>query len=189
VPPAILTVGVGHEEQALSLVRRADAVCSEYGVPAGVALAFQVCVNKIEPAMANRCRNLLSKHNRRAALADEMEPRWPEMPLIVKPSAFTCRAERLARATASPHGSIVRPSGKTKGVAPDSDPCEEVALRIASKIAGSDILDAPFVNIARRDMSSSDEIAQPLRAIPIYFVVIGAHAAASFADFLSGPRA
>jgi hypothetical protein len=179
VPPASSFVGVGHEEQSLSLVRRADAVCSEYGVPAGVALAFHVCVNKVEPTVANCCRNLLSKDNLRAALSDEVEPRRPEMPLVCKPSALTCRAERLARAATSPNGSIVRPSGKTKGVAPDSDASEVMALGVAAYVVRGNVFDASLVNVAWRDVSCGDEVSQPLGCVGIDFVVVGASVNAS----------
>ena len=50
-----------------------------------------------------------------------MEPAGPEVPLVSKPSAFTRRAERLARATSSPDGSVIRPSGHTQSKGPDAD--------------------------------------------------------------------
>jgi hypothetical protein len=90
--------GVGHEPQPLSDVRGTDAVCAQNGCPDAVALAFHVCLNKVEPLVPNRCCNLLAKNVLRSALLDEMKPGRPEMPLICKPIAATCRAERLARA-------------------------------------------------------------------------------------------
>jgi hypothetical protein len=166
-------VVVGHEEQPLSDVRSADAVCSEYGVPAGVAFAFHVCENKVEPAVSNSCANLLSKDDRRAALADEVEPRGPKMPLVCKPQAFTCRAETLARTATSPNGSIVRPSGRTKGVAPHADASEEMTLGEFAELVWSDVFDASLVDDAGSDVSSGDEVSQPLRGVRIDFVVEG----------------
>ena len=101
------------EPEALSDVRGADARSAQIGRPDGVTRSFQVSVNKVEPLEASRTRNLLSKDDCRAALLDEVEPRRPEMPLIRKPMSLACRAERLARARASPHASVIRPSGKT----------------------------------------------------------------------------
>ena len=51
-------IGVGHEEQALSDVRCADAVCAHNCRPDGVVKTFQVCANKVEPIVANRRCNL-----------------------------------------------------------------------------------------------------------------------------------
>jgi hypothetical protein len=124
-------------------------------------------------------RNLLSKYDCRLSLRDEMEPSRPEMPLVLKPSALACDAERLARARTSPNGSIVRPSGKTKGVAPDADSCEKMALRVSAELVGSDILDTPLVNVAGRDMACRNQVAQPLRAIGINLVVVRRHVDAS----------
>lgn len=102
------------------------------------------------------------------------------MPLVCKPSAFTCRAERLARATASPHGSITRPSGKVQGVGPSADAGEEVALSVSVQVFWGDILDTPFIHVARRDMAGFNQVSQPLRRVRIYFVVVGGHVAPRF---------
>jgi hypothetical protein len=75
------------------------------------------------------------------------------MPLVRKPSAFTCRAERLARARASPHGSIHRPSGNGQGKGPSANPGEKVALGVSPQLAWSNILNTPFINIAGRYVS------------------------------------
>jgi hypothetical protein len=89
VPPASSRVGVGHPPQSLSDVRRADAASWQYGRPAGVALAFQVSENKIEPAPSNRRLNLLSKNDCRAPLADERKPRRPQVAFVIGRLAFS----------------------------------------------------------------------------------------------------
>jgi hypothetical protein len=99
------------------------------------------------------------------------------MPLVCKPSAFTCRAERLARARTSPNGSIIRPSGKTKGVAPDSDASETMDLGVFAQFIRRDVLDGSLVHDARRYVSGFDQVAQPLRAVGVDLVVKGGHAA------------
>jgi hypothetical protein len=71
---------------------------------------------------------------------------WPQVPLVIKPSAFACRAERLAWATSCPHRSIIRPSGKTQSKWPPSDPREEVALRVPHKLIWLDVFDTSFIN-------------------------------------------
>ena len=44
---------------------------------------------------------------------------------------------------------IIGPSGASEGVRPDANPGEEVTLSIFRKFIWSDILNAPFVNVAR----------------------------------------
>lgn len=168
--------GVGHEVKPLPDVRCADAVCSQYRCPDGVTFGFHVCRNKIEPSVPNRCANLLAKHDVRTALADEVEPRRPEMPLICKPQSFTCRAERLARTRTSPNGHISRPSGKIKGVGPSADAGEKVALGISAKLIGAHVLYRSFVNIAGRNAALPDQFTQPGGGKLVVFVVV-VHAA------------
>jgi hypothetical protein len=117
--------GVGHPVDSVTDVRRTDARSRERDTPEGVAHAFHVSVYKVDPRLCVLARNLLSKDDCRSALADEMEPGRPEMPLIVKPSSFTCRAERLARAAASPNPSVT-PARKLESKIPSSNPCEHV---------------------------------------------------------------
>jgi len=47
-----------------------------------------------------------------------------------------------------------------------------MALSVANEVVWSDIDNAPFVNIARRDMPSSYEVAEPLRCERINLVVV-----------------
>ena len=98
-------VGVGHPEQSFADVRRADAMCAQYRVPAGVAFSFQVCSYSIEPTVANRAFNLLAKDALRAALADEIKEHGPEVPLVGLGESFTGVAEWLAWATPCPNRS------------------------------------------------------------------------------------
>lgn len=46
-------------------------------MPDGVVESFQVSLNKIKPSVPNRCFNLLTKDDCRAALLDEPEPVGP----------------------------------------------------------------------------------------------------------------
>jgi hypothetical protein len=50
-----------------------------------------------------------------------------------------------------------------------------MTLRVSAELVGSDILDAPFVDVARRDVPGADEVSQPLRRERIDLVVVGAH--------------
>ena len=63
--------------EPLSDVGRADARSAEIDRPAGVARSFQVSLYKVEPSEAVLACNLLTKHDVRAALADEMVESGP----------------------------------------------------------------------------------------------------------------
>ena len=111
LPFASLTVGDGHEVEALADVRSTDARRAQIRRPEGVTRSFQVSRNKVEPPEAIRARNLLSKDDWRAALADEPEPLGPEVAIVRFAAAPPGRRERLAGAAPCPNRSSVRPSG------------------------------------------------------------------------------
>jgi hypothetical protein len=155
-------------------MRRTDARSAQIGRPDGVPRIFQVSVYKVEPFEPRCAGNLLSKDSWRIVLANEMRPRWPQMPLISKPASFACRAERLARAGTGPDGAVVRPAGETEGIGPDTDAGEEVALSKSSKFIWYDITDVPFIDLAWRNVAGLDQLAQPSRSEWINLVVVGA---------------
>jgi hypothetical protein len=95
------------------------------------------------------------------------------VPLVSKPAASACFAERLAWAASSPNRSVVGPSGETERVAPDADPGEEVALSIFGNVIWLDVSDVSFIYISRCNVASINQVAQPLSAIRIRFIVIG----------------
>jgi hypothetical protein len=137
-------------------MRRADARSRYTCRPAGVAFTFQIRLNKIEPSVVNRCFNLLTKDDSRAALADEIEPDRPEVSIISGAFLGACCAEWLAWATACPNRSVVGPSGKAQGVAPTAKTGKEMALHVSDKLTCVNILDAPCVYIALGDMPRVD---------------------------------
>jgi hypothetical protein len=94
---------------------------------------------KVDPIICVLACNLLSNDRCRLALLNEVVKGGPEMPLIIKPAAFTCRAERLARATSCPDRLIVGPSGLSQGVTPDPDSGKEVALGVTNQLGRLDI--------------------------------------------------
>lgn len=105
------------------------------------------------------------------------------MALVFESFALPRRAERLAGAGAGPDGPIVGPPGESECVAPAANSGEEVALRVSAQVVRSDIGNAPFVNVAGRDVAGSNQVPQPLRRVGINFVVIGAHGHAPFSPF------
>ena len=74
----------------MSSVGRAEARSRGNDRPDGVTHTFQVSLNKVEPSEPVGGSNLFAKQNERAALADEVEGRRPQVPLVSKPIAFTC---------------------------------------------------------------------------------------------------
>ena len=124
----MVLLGVGHPVVSVADVRRTDARRRERDTPKGVTQGFQVSVYKVDPRLDSFARNLLSKDDCRAALFDEMLEGRPEVPLVIKPSTFACRAERLARTGAGPNRSIVRPTRTSQGKAPNANAGEEMAL-------------------------------------------------------------
>jgi hypothetical protein len=164
-------LGVGTEVQPLPDVRRTDAARSKYDRPNGVRRRFQVNVNNVEPAVSNRCCNLLSKDNCRAALADEACPMWPEVARVCKPFTFSCGAEAGARATSRPNRSVIGPSGESDGVAPDSNAGEEMALGKTSKVGGFHFCDAALIHFSRCDDVAADQFAEPCGFVRVDFVV------------------
>src|SRR5690606_20558690 len=135
-------IGVGQPVRAISDVRSTDARRRERDRPEGVTHGFQVSLYKVDPDVRRLARNLLSNDDCRAALADEPAEGGPQVPLVRKPAAFACRAERLARAGPGPDGAVVRPSGSTESVGPDADAGEEMTLRVSGQIGRADIFDA-----------------------------------------------
>ncbi len=180
--------GVGHPVEAVSDVRCADARSRERDRPDGVTQVFQVIRYKVDPSVCVAACNLLSKDRCRLTLLDEVVPVRPEVPLVIKPSSFACRGERLARTGASPNRSIVAPSGRPKGVGPHSNAGEEMALGEASQVAGENILDAPFIHDAGRDEPGVDQVAQPLRGIGVDLVVVRGHGDLSPSSRLEAAR-
>jgi hypothetical protein len=94
---------------------------------------------KVDPRVCVLARNLLSKDDCRAALADEVEEGRPKVPLVIKPASFACRAERLAGTGAGPDWSMIGPAGSTEGMGPDADAGEEMALDESSEFRRSNI--------------------------------------------------
>lgn len=158
VPPHAPELGVPHEPQPLSDVRRADTTCCKIGNPKGVIFRRQVSVNKVEPNLASLAGNLLAKDRCRLFDSDEMVPVWPEVPLVSKPAAFARRGERLARTRASPYFSISGKIGKRESVGPAADAGEEVALPVGFEIVGGNVENGACIYITVRDELSSDQI-------------------------------
>lgn len=171
LPVASLTVGVGHPVRSVTDVRSTDARRRERTSPEGITQSFQVSLYKVEPRLCVLARNLLTKEAFRRALLDEPIDGWPEVPLVVKPSALACRAERLARAACGPDRAIIWPAGAAEGVGPSSDAGEEVDLIKSSKVGWADVLNISFIDYPWCDQPLGDQLAQPSGRLWIDFVV------------------
>ena len=169
---------VAHPIISIPDVRGTDARSRERDAPEGVTHGFQVSLYKVDPSIDSLACNLLSNNDCRAALLDEPLERGPEVPLIIKPSSFACRAERLAWAGACPDGAVVGPPSESQGEGPSSNPREEVALRISSKLIWPNIFDTPFVYESGRYLPGGDQFPKPCGCVGVEFVVV-VHACAS----------
>jgi hypothetical protein len=134
----------------------ADARSAQIGGPEGISHSFQVSAYSGEPFPAILVRNLLSSDHWRVALGDEAVKSGPEVSLIGMASARSSARKRLTRTGTAPDGSGVGPSSEPKSKWPSADSSEEMALDIALEVIRSDIDNAPFVNITRRDQVCRD---------------------------------
>jgi hypothetical protein len=168
---ASLLTGDGHEEETLSEVRRADPRSAQIRSPDGVTRSFQVSVNSVEPLEAVRARNLLSKDDWRPALLDELEPRGPDVSLVVEASPVTCLRPRLARAGSGPALEIVRPSCESERIRPDADPGEEVRLAVALEVFRLELDDTAVIDVPWSDAALRGEAPEPLGGVRLVLVV------------------
>jgi hypothetical protein len=165
---------VGHPEESLPFVWRADTVCSQYDRPDGVTRAFQVVAYKVEPTFGNCATNLLAKDSLRAALADEIEPHGPQMPFVVESTTFPRRGPWLAGRRSGPNvAKLIGDSGLPERERPSASPGEKVASAIASQIVRSNIGDRSLIHVAFGQMTRLDEVAQPSGDVGVIFVVVG----------------
>jgi hypothetical protein len=148
LPTASLTVGVGHEPEPLSDVECARARTAQIGACCAIGQCFKVSANTREPCPSSLARNLLSKDNWRAALANEAAELRPKVTRVLRPSALACAAEWLARAGAGPRHASVRPAGKAQRNTPAADTGEEVALDEPSQVVWSHIDNWPGIDFA-----------------------------------------
>jgi hypothetical protein len=168
-------VGVGHEPKAPADVRRSDACSAQIAGPEGISHVFQVSPYSGEPFTSILARNLLSKHSCRLALGDECVKSGPEVSFVGMALPLSRARKRLTGTGAGPHGSVVGPICEPEGVGPACNAGEEMALDVAAQIVGSDIDDGTLVNVAWRDESCSDEVAEPLRGEGVNLVVVRSH--------------
>lgn len=166
---------MGHEVQPLSGVRRTDARSAQIRRPDGVTASFQVSENSVEPPQAILARNLLSKDDWRATLADECEPCWPKMSRVENPLPLARVAERLTGARPGPDVDVIWDVSKSEGVGPSTDASEEVPLSSPSDICGDEVGDGSAVDPPWCDLAMGDETLQPVGCKGVVLVVEGGH--------------
>jgi hypothetical protein len=134
-----LASGVGHPDQPLPDVRRADARSAQIGGPDGISHCFQVSAYSGEPFTSILRRNLLSKDRCRTALGDEAVKSGPEVSFVGMALALSCARKRLTGTGAGPDGLVVGPAGEAERVGPAADPGEEMTLCVSLEVAGPNI--------------------------------------------------
>jgi hypothetical protein len=73
------------------------------------------------------------------------------MPMVTAAFLRSGGREGLTGATACPYGSVVRPSGESKGKRPATNSGEEMALGVSLKVGGVECLDVSFINVSLGD--------------------------------------
>jgi hypothetical protein len=96
------------------------------------------------------------------------------VPLVIKPCACACRAERLARATAGPYRNVICPSCSTKSEGPGANAGEEVALGIAGEILWLEVADVSVIDVTWCNVALVYQPAKPLGGVGLDLVVIRA---------------
>lgn len=131
--------GVGHKPKSVASMGRVDGTSRDNDRPAGVADAFQVSSDSVEPVLANRCRNLFSHEDSGPSGTGESKQVGPQMPIVSLGFAFACDRERLARRGACPDFAIIGPPGEAGGKRPSTNAGEEMALPESDKVIRSNI--------------------------------------------------
>jgi hypothetical protein len=168
-------VAIGHKPSSIPFVGRIDGASRYNGNPAGVTDAFQVRMHSVEPILSNRSRNLFSHDDSGASGANERGEGRPEVPFVRLPGLLSGNGKRLAGAAPGPKLSVVCPASQSSSEGPSSDPCKEMALRVALEVIGTDIDNAPFINIAGCDQVLLNQVAEPLRGVWVNFIIISRH--------------
>lgn len=161
---------------------RIDGTSRDNCRPAGVADAFQISTHSVEPILSNRCRNLFSHEDRGPTGADKLKEDGPEVPFVFRAFLPSGDGEGLAGGAACPQGSLVGPASEACGVGPAADTSEEVALDVPLEVFRSHVANGPFIYITLCYQIIVDQIAQPLRCVGVYFIVVSSHASISPVD-------
>jgi hypothetical protein len=171
LPFASLLTGDGHEVQPLPDVRGTAARRWKIRRPAGVTRSFEVIENSVEPPEAVRASNLFAKDDARAALADELEPRRPEVPLVLEPFAPPALRPRLTGSRPRPDRDFVGPPCEPERVRPTAKASEAMHLLEAFEVFRAEIDNAPAVDRARRDVPCFGEVFEPLDGVRFVLIV------------------
>jgi hypothetical protein len=115
------------------------------------------------------------------ALCDEAVELRPEVPVVIEAFSLSGGAEWLAGAGAGPDRSVVGPSCETEGIGPDADAGEEVALGVAAEVRSSHVPNGSVIYVTFRYQFTVDQVAQPLRGVGVYLVIVCGHHAFSSA--------
>lgn len=94
------------------------------------------------------------------------------MPLVSKPFAFACCAERLTWTRSGPDFLIVRPVGEFKGIGPSSNSCKEVTATKSLQITREYVFNGAIIHESIGNETIGDEIAQPRCRLGIVLVVV-----------------
>jgi hypothetical protein len=164
--------GLCHDKKARSVDGSADARSAQIRRRDGVVLTFHVSRNTVEPSKSVRARNLFSKDNDRAALCDELEPRWPKIAGIVGTSCCPDGAEGLTGTAARPDRPRRGPAGEPERIRPSANAGEEMTLLESVEVISGNINDGSRVNFAIGQLSCANQFSDPAGHLHIMLVVV-----------------
>jgi hypothetical protein len=141
-----IVFGVGHEPYSVPEVRGADARSRQNRRPAGVTNSLQVIENGIKPCFGSLAFNLFSKDDWRTALADEVEPNRPQVPVVREASFPASLGEGLTGTGPCPDWQSRGPTGKLQGKLPAPDASEEMNPSVSHKFFWFNLPDIPDIN-------------------------------------------
>jgi hypothetical protein len=153
-------------------VGRVDGTSRDNGRPAGVADAFQVSKDSVEPMRANRCRNLFSHKDSGPSGTGEAKQVGPQVPVIGGAALLSCNRKRLARRGTCPELALVGPAGEAGGERPSTDAGEEMALRVTEQISRCNVNNRSLIYVSGRKVSGVNQVAQPLGCVRVVLVVV-----------------
>lgn len=168
----MLASGLGHPEEAIPDMRRPDARSRNIRSPEGVLFRLQVSSYSIEPAVSSRSTNLFPKDAHRLTLAEEGIENGPKVPFVGFFLLLASFTEWLAGARGCPNRSSCWPAGKSEGKGPATDSGEPMALRARFDFGTLHLPNVPPVDGISLDLTSLDEVSQPVRCVAVQLVEV-----------------
>ena len=137
------------DPDAVAPVRGVDGASWNNNRPAGVAFAFQVSENSIEP-QRDEASNVFAQEYSGSRLCNKAMQFRPEVTVVGLRALVAGDAERLAGESPGPQRCIIRPGREAGGVGESADTSEEVALGVTADVVCGNRSDVAVIDVADR---------------------------------------